>query len=65
MAEFTPAAYMFYNGKKFICPCGCGDFKIEEGTEPLRFWCDCGTHYTEDIVNTLNQEKQETAQSGE
>lgn len=64
MANFVPA-YLYYQGKKFICPCGNGDFKLEEASDPARFWCSCGTYYTEESANTLILEQKEMEKSGE
>lgn len=67
MSEYSPIpANMFAHGKKFICPCGNGDFKIELNTEPLRFWCACGEHYTEQfVIAALDTGIEEMMVSGE
>lgn len=42
---------LFHAGNRFSCPhCECDEFKVEIGSDPIRFWCDCGEMYTEQIV---------------
>jgi len=62
--ESSPG-YLFYNGSRFVCPCGNKDFKVEIGSDPLSFWCACGVMYTEELANALGQEREEIAKSGE
>jgi len=62
MTEYHAApGWLFHEGKRFICPCGCKDFKVEVGTDPPRFWCDCGAHYTEYLASTMAMEHEEVS----
>lgn len=60
MSEYESApGYLFYEGKRFFCSCGDNEFKVEIGTDPVIFWCACGSAYTEDLVNTMMKESEE------
>lgn len=56
MTEYEePPGQMFYYGEKFVCPCGNGDFRVEIGSEPRNFLCNCGIVYTEQMVVRLKE----------
>lgn len=60
MTQYEDApGYMHYEGRRFICPCGVSEFKVEVGPEPMRFWCECGAMYTEDLVIAMCEERDE------
>lgn len=57
--EYEPLpGLMWHHGEQFSCPvCGCKEFKIEVGSDPPRFWCDCPQAYTEEMLFVMDQEK--------
>ena len=66
MIQYESApGFLHFGGKRFFCRCGNGDFKVEIGSSPTRFWCVCGVPYTEETVDALGQERREVALSGE
>lgn len=66
MTQYEAApGYLHHMGLRFTCPCGNKDMRVEVGPVPTRFWCTCGTMYTEDLVGTLSNDLIEVADSGE
>lgn len=54
MTEYESAGGLLYhNGQKFSCSCGNGEYKVEIGTNPVRYWCTCGELYTEEIMYAI------------
>lgn len=62
MTEYEPLpGFLYYKGRKFICPCGNSDFKVEIKEDPVPFWCTCGAMYTEYTVDMLGKEREEVS----
>lgn len=60
MTQYESApGWLFHRGKHFACSCGNRDFKVEIGTSPPRFWCECGAYYTEELVNLMLDPEEE------
>lgn len=56
--EYEPLpGTLHHRGRRFVCPCGCSEFRVEIGSNPLRFWCECGAMYTEWLVDTMGEER--------
>ncbi len=66
MTQYEPLpGFLHYKGRRFSCPCGVNEFRVEIGPDPKRFWCECGAMYTEYLVDSMNMEHEEVAEGGQ
>ncbi len=60
MTQYEPLpGFLHYKGKRYTCPCGSYEFRVEIDTSPTRFWCECGAMYTEYVVDSMGMEHEE------